>query len=45
MKKIFDQLVKKMRFEINKLSERIDFDNLTYHQKGKRAPKSVLKIH
>ena len=38
-KEIFDELVTERRLEINKLSEGIDFNNLTYHYKGKIASK------
>ena len=38
-KEIFDELVNERRFEINKLSEGIDFNNLTYYYKNKSAPK------
>ena len=37
-KESFDELVNERRFEINKLSEGIDFDNFTYHYTGKSAP-------
>ena len=38
-KEIFDKLVNEKMFEINKLSEGIDFNNLTYYYKSKCAPK------
>ena len=38
-KEIFDELVNEKRFEINKLSEGIDFDNLTYYCASNSAPK------
>ena len=41
-KEIFDQLFNERRFELNKLSEGIDFNNLTYQYKGKSAPKYVI---
>ena len=34
-KEMFDELVNERRLEVNKLSERTDFNNLTYHYKGK----------
>ena len=41
-KQIFDELVNETGFEINKLSEEIDFNNLTYHYTGKSAPKYFI---
>ena len=37
--KKIDELVNERRFEINKLSERIDFKNLTYYYTRKSSPK------
>ena len=49
-KEIFDELVHERRFEINKSSEVIYFNNLTYYYTGKSAPKYfvcfiVLKVY
>ena len=38
-KETFDELVNEKMFEINKLSEGIDFNNLIYHYTGKSPPK------
>ena len=35
---MFDDLVNERRFEINKFSEGIDFNNLTYYYTRKSAP-------
>ena len=43
-KEIFEESVNKTRFETNKLSQVIDFNNLTYHYKGKSAPKSFIRF-
>ena len=43
-KVIFYQLVNERRFVINKLSEGIDFNNLTYHYKVKSAPKYFIRF-
>ena len=40
--KKIDQLVNERSFEINKLSERIDFKNLTYYYTRKSSPKILL---
>ena len=37
--KKIDELVNERRFEINKLSERIDFKNFTYYYTRKSSPK------
>ena len=44
--KKIDELVNERRFEINKLSERIDFKNLTYYYTRKSSPKYfvILKV-
>ena len=41
-KEIFDGIFHESRFEINILSEGIDFNNLAYHYKDKSAPKYVI---
>ena len=42
-KQIFDEPVNERRFEINKLSKRIDFCNLTNHfHNGESAPKYFI---
>ena len=43
-KEIFDELVNERRFEMNKLSEGIYLNNLTYHNKGKSAPKYFIRF-
>ena len=43
-KEMFDELVNERRLEVNKLSEKIDFNNLTYHYKGKSAPKCFIRF-
>ena len=43
-KEIFDELVNERRFEINNLNEEIDFNNLTYHCKGKSASKYFIRF-
>ena len=43
-KEIFYKLVNERRFGINKLIEGIDFNNLTYHYKGKSAPKYFIRF-
>ena len=43
-KEIFEEFVNKARFETNKLSQVIDFNNLTYLYKGKSAPKSFIRF-
>ena len=40
-KEIFEELANKRMEEIRYLSKQIDFDNLTYHYKGKNAPKML----
>ena len=42
-KEIFDELVNEWKFEINKSSEKIDFNNLTYYYTDKSAPKYFVK--
>ena len=41
---MFDELVNKRMFEINKLGEGIDFNSLTDPYKGKRAPKYFVRL-
>ena len=41
---IFDELVNERRFEMNKLSEGIDFNNLTYQYKDKIPPKYFIRF-
>ena len=43
-KEIFDQLVNDKMFEINKLSEGIDFNYLTYYYTSKSAPKYFVRF-
>ena len=43
-KEIFDEFVNERRLEINKLSEEIDFRNLTYHYTGKSAPNYFIRF-
>ena len=43
-KVIFYQLVNERRFVINKLSEGIDFNNLTYHYKVRSDPKYSIRF-
>ena len=43
-KEIFEESVNKTRFETNKLSQVIDFNNLTYHYKRKSAPKCFIRF-
>ena len=43
-KEIFDELGNERMFEINKLSEEIDFNNLTYFYTGKIAPKCFVRF-
>ena len=43
-KVVFYQLVNERRFVINKLSEGIDFNNLTYHYKVKSDPKYFIRF-
>ena len=43
-KAIFENFFNKSRFETNKLSQVIDFNNLTYLYKGKSAPKSFIRF-
>ena len=38
-KNFFDELVNERKLEINKSSEEIDFNNLTYYYTGKNSPK------
>ena len=40
----FDELVNERRFEMNKLSEGIDFNNLTYQYKDKIPPKYFIRF-
>ena len=44
-KEIFDEPVNERMFEINKLSEGIDFINLTYYYTGKYAPKYFVRFN
>ena len=41
-KEIYEDIVNKRIEEIQDLSEEIDFDNLTYHYKGKNNPKNLI---
>ena len=41
-KEIFAVLVNEGKFEIDKQSEQINFNNLTYHNEGKSAPKYFM---
>ena len=41
---IFDELVNERRFEINKLREEINFNNLIYYYTGKSAPKYFIVL-
>ena len=41
---IFGELVNKKMFEINKLIEVINFNNLTYHYTSKNAPKHFVRF-
>ena len=41
-KEIFDELVNKWKFEIDKFCEQINFNNSTYHYKGKSTPKYFI---
>ena len=43
-KEIFDELVNERRFGINKLSEGIDLNNLTYHYRSKSSPKYFVRL-
>ena len=43
-KEIFDQLVNERRFEINKLSKEIDFNDFTCHYTGKSTPKNFIRF-
>ena len=43
-KEVFDEFVNERWFEINKLSEGIDYNNLTYHYKSKNAPKHFIRF-
>ena len=46
-KEVFDELVNERKFEIDKLRDQINFNNLTYHYKGKKIQNilSVSKVH
>ena len=41
---IFDELVNERRFQINKLREEINFNNLIYYYTGKSAPKYFIVL-
>ena len=41
---MFDELVNERRFDINKLSEEIYFNNLTYYYTGQGAPKYFVRF-
>ena len=41
-KEIFDELANERMKEIQDLSKQIDFNNLTYHYKGKIASKNFI---
>ena len=43
-KEIVDELLNKRKLEIKKLSEVIDFNNLTYYYKDNSAPKYFIRI-
>ena len=43
-KEIFDELVNEKMFDINKLSEETDFNNLTYYYTSKNAPKYFFRF-
>ena len=43
-KEIFDEFFNERKFEINKSSEEIDFNNLTYHYTRKSAPKHFVRF-
>ena len=43
-KEIFDELVNEKMFDINKLIEETDFNNLTYYYTSKNAPKYFFRF-
>ena len=43
-KEIFEELANKRMEEVQDLSKQIDFNKLTYHYKGKTAPKKFYSF-